>query len=225
MNTSGAIFLSASVPDPKRTPDYAKSADTVAIASAVSALVHVVLGRRRLVWGGHPAITPMVYSVAEDLNVDYSEWVTLYQSSFFDDLYPEDNERFRNIIYTERKDDREASLLQMRHQMLGDNNFTAGVFIGGMRGIVDEFHLFRELQPKATLVPVASTGGAVLEVMSEFASPTEDLVNDLDYVALFHRHLRISTAERRYSRPAEQPKNPNDRVFKPQEGGPRRGSG
>ncbi|MDP9649681.1 hypothetical protein J2793_005148 [Paraburkholderia caledonica] len=34
------------------------SADTVAITAAVSALVHVVLGRRLLIWGGQPAITP-----------------------------------------------------------------------------------------------------------------------------------------------------------------------
>jgi hypothetical protein len=39
-----AIFLSAGVPDPKRGPDYAKTADTVAITAAVSALVHVTLG-------------------------------------------------------------------------------------------------------------------------------------------------------------------------------------
>ena len=55
-----AIFLSASVPDPKRGPDYAATSDSVAITSAVSALVHVTLGRRVLVWGGHPAITPMI---------------------------------------------------------------------------------------------------------------------------------------------------------------------
>ena len=44
-----AVFLSAGVPDPKRGPKYAANADTVAITSAVSALVHVTLGRRLLV--------------------------------------------------------------------------------------------------------------------------------------------------------------------------------
>ena len=51
-----AIFLSAGVPDPKRGPDYAKTADTVAITAAVSALVHVTLGRRLLVWGANPRL-------------------------------------------------------------------------------------------------------------------------------------------------------------------------
>ena len=44
-----AIFLSAGVPDPKRAQQYAKTADTIAITAAVSALVHVTLGRRLLV--------------------------------------------------------------------------------------------------------------------------------------------------------------------------------
>src|SRR4051812_24128787 len=44
------VFLSASVPDPKRGPEYAATADTVAITAAVSALVHVSLGRRLIVW-------------------------------------------------------------------------------------------------------------------------------------------------------------------------------
>src|SRR5258705_7742568 len=96
-----AIFLSAGVPDPKRGPQYAKTADTVAITAAVSALVHVTLGRRLLVWGGQPAITPMIWVVAEAFRLDYGSWVKLYQTHYFEDQFPEDNERFRNVIYTE----------------------------------------------------------------------------------------------------------------------------
>lgn len=68
---ANAVFLSAGIPDPKRGPEYAATADTVAIAAAVSALVHVTLGRRLLVWGGQPAITPMIWIVAQDIGVDY----------------------------------------------------------------------------------------------------------------------------------------------------------
>lgn len=218
MNINDAIFLAASVPDPKKAPHYAESADTVAIASAVSALVNVVLGRRRLIWGGHPAITPMVYSVAEGLNVDYSQWVTLYQSSHFEDWYPEDNDKFQNVIYTEKSESRDSSLLHMRQRMLGENAISAGVFIGGMQGIVDEFRLFRQMRPHAVLVPVASTGGAVLDLMRELPNATDDLTTDLDYVALFHRHLGISVAEKRYPRPIDQPRNSGDRLVKPKDG-------
>src|SRR5580692_8712294 len=80
-----AIFLSAGVPDPKRGPQYAKTADTVAITAAVSALVHVTLGRRLLVWGGQPAITPMIWVIAEGLGIEYGDWVKLYQSKHFKD--------------------------------------------------------------------------------------------------------------------------------------------
>ena len=109
---TGAIFLSASVPDPKRSPQHAKTADTVAITSAVGALVYVTLGRRRLVWGGHPAITPMIWVVAESMGVDYGKWVKLYQSKFFKEDFPEDNEQFRNVVLTERQQEVIESLVQ-----------------------------------------------------------------------------------------------------------------
>ena len=92
-----AIFLSASVPDPKREPEFAATSNSVAITSAVRALVHVTLGRRVLVWGGHPAITPMIKVVAEEMDVDYGKWVKLYQSLYFRDQFPQDNEQFENV--------------------------------------------------------------------------------------------------------------------------------
>ena len=132
-----AIFLSAGVPDPKRGPQYAKTADTVAITAAVSALVHVALGRRLLVWGGQPAITPTIWVIAEALGIEYGGWVKLYQSKHFKDEYPEDNQRFNNVTYTDDVGhDREHSLRLMRERMFSDFNFTAAVFIGGIDGVL-----------------------------------------------------------------------------------------
>lgn len=211
-----SVFLSASVPDPKRGAEYAETADTVAITSAISALIHVTLGRRLLVWGGHPAITPMIWLVAQEMGVDYERWVYLYQSRYFQDEYPEDNERFHNIIYTANiPDDRDMSLLEMRKQMFSENRFTAGVFIGGMNGIVEEYELFRQFQPYAMIIPVVSTGGAVLEVAERIGEIAPDLRDDLDYVGLFHRHLRISVREKRYLRPEEQPSEIEQRFWEP----------
>ncbi|CAN7700729.1 hypothetical protein [Mesorhizobium sp. LjRoot246] len=211
-----AIFLSAGVPDPKRGPEFAATANTVAITAAVSALVHVTLGRRPLVWGGQPAITPMIWVVAEDFGVDYGRWVRLYQSRYFEDEFPEDNERFGNVVYTDDVDgDRSRSLLAMRRQMFTEHAFAAAVFIGGMGGIIDEFELFRQLQPEAAVVPVASTGGATLKVAERVPRLDHDLVQDLDYVALFHRHLGISVKEERYARPEDQPTEIGMRLWKP----------
>lgn len=211
-----AIFLSASVPDPKRGANYAATADSVAITAAVSALVHVTLGRRLLVWGGHPAITPMIWVVAEEFGVDYGSWVRLYQSRHFAEDFPEENERFRNVTYTnEVNKGRHESLLTMRQKMFSDHLFDAAVFIGGMGGVIDEFRLFRQLHPKAAVVPVVSTGGAVIAIAQELATLEADLSNDFDYVGLFHRHLRISVREERYPQPEDQPVAVDQRYWHP----------
>lgn len=215
------IFLSASVPDPKRAPAFAKSSNSVAITSAVRALVHVTLGRRVLVWGGHPAITPMIKVVAEEMGVEYGKWVKLYQSLYFEDQFPEDNEAFKNIVYTENvNNELGKSLLRMRKRMFTESNFEAAVFIGGMVGVVDEFKLFQKYQSGKSIIPVVSTGGATLEIEKELSVSTPDLLGDdlyydLDYVQLFHRWLDISVRENRYSSPALQPSNIKERYWKP----------
>ena len=211
-----AIFLSAGVPDPKREPEYAATADSVAIGAAVSALLHVTLGRRLLVWGGQPAITPMIWVVAQDIGIDYGRWVRLYQSRYFEDEFPEDNERFQNVTFTDNVErDREKSLLLMRERMFSEHVFKAAVFIGGMGGIVDEYELFRRLQPDAAVVPVVSTGGATLEVASGVGALPNELADELDYVALFHRQLGISVKEERFRRPEDQPVDVNERLWRP----------
>jgi hypothetical protein len=93
----------------------------------------------------------------------------------------------------------------MRQEMFTKHEFSAAVFIGGMRGIIEEFELFRRFQPNAAVVPVVSTGGAVLDVAERLQNVPDDLTNDLDYVAVFHRHLGISVREERFRRPEDQP--------------------
>ncbi|MGN6065376.1 hypothetical protein [Brevundimonas diminuta] len=216
MTVQNAVFLAAGVPDPKRGPAYAKTADTVAITAAVSALIHVVLGRRPLVWGGQPGITPMVLEIAEAIGVDYGRWVHLYQSNFFEDIFPEDNSRFSNVTFTEVvEQDRERSLKHMRERMFGEVRYGSAVFIGGMGGLMDEYELFRRQQPGAKVVPVISTGGAALDVAAAARTEDRDLVADRDYVALFHRHLGISVREKRYARPEDQPVSVADRYWRP----------
>lgn len=216
INLSDSIFLSASVPDPKRAPEFADSSNSVAITSAVRALVHVTLGRRVLVWGGHPAITPMIKIVAEEMGVDYGKWVKLYQSKYFEDQFPEDNQAFKNIIYTENiENDLLKSLLHMRERMFEENTFKAAVFIGGMDGIIEELTLFQKHQPDKDIIPVISTGGATLKV-AELTNKLLDkeLCNELDYVRLFHHRLEVSTREERFPTPGEQPTEVEDRYWK-----------
>jgi SLOG-like protein len=146
---SPAVFLSASVPDPRRNEVYHRTADVMAIRAAVSAFVNVVLGRVHLAWGGHPSITPMIWLIAQSLGVDYARAVTLYQSRFFKDDFPEENRRFKNVVYTRAvPGDMQASLTEMRRHMLTELNYTAGVFIGGMEGVEEEYRLLK-LKPSS----------------------------------------------------------------------------
>ena len=88
-----AIFLSASVPVIGRA-HYHETANPFLIQCAVRELVVAVIRTHRIVWGGHPSITPMIWSICEDLQIDYTQAVVLYQSRFFADRFPEENQRF-----------------------------------------------------------------------------------------------------------------------------------
>ncbi len=124
----GNLFLSASIPVEGRPPFY-RDADPFLIQFAVRELLTVALGRRNIVWGGHPAITPMVWSVCEDLGVDYASSVMLYQSALFEDLFPEENERFENVCVVEAvNNSRQDSLEQMRRKMFTSHTFETCVY-------------------------------------------------------------------------------------------------
>lgn len=182
------IFLSASIPLKERDPKYFNSADIIAIRDSVIALATVVLPNHRLIWGGHPSITPIIYHIMQRLGLNVQEHVTLYQSLFFEKHFPEDNNKFQNIVFTENKFEKEASLLLMRKRMFTENSFVAGIFIGGMEGIEDEFMLFRELQPKAFVFPISSTGAAAQIVFNNYLSSdlkNQRLIDDYAYMSLF----------------------------------------
>ncbi|NKC15065.1 MAG: hypothetical protein GKR94_23610 [Gammaproteobacteria bacterium] len=199
--TGEAVFLSASIPDPRRNPQYAETADPFAIGAAVAGLVHVTLGRRLLVWGGHPAITPMVWAVAEGVGVEYGSWVKLYQSRFFEGMFPQENARFQNVTYVDAVNDgRDESLAYMRQRMLEEQKFFAAVFVGGMEGVEAECELFRGLQPAASAYAVATTGGAAWRLHGELYDQPACLANSIDYIGMFHRLLGIAANETRHPR-------------------------
>lgn len=188
-----AIFLSASVPVPGRG-HYHETANPFLIQCAVRELVISVIRTHRIVWGGHPSITPMIWSICEDLDVEYAKSVVLYQSRYFQDRFPEENARFGNVVYTDAVDgDREGSLAIMRETMLARSDLVAGVFVGGMEGIEAELAIFQRVHPKGRVVLVASPGGAARDVAARLpGSPGPDL-DDVDFARLFHRELSVAT--------------------------------
>lgn len=186
------IFLSASVPVQGRG-DFHETANPFLIQFAIRELLTVCLGRRVLVWGGHPAITPMVWAVCEDLDVAYSKAVVLYQSKLFADVFPVENEQFANCVYVDAVDaDRAKSIEHMRIEMLSQN-FEAGVFIGGMEGIADEHKLFANLHPNAKVIAVASPGGAAQQLATKLGQLNERI----DFARMFYEQLGVDIAEPR----------------------------
>ena len=182
------IFLSASIPLPERDPKYIETADIIAIRDAVIALTSVVLPYHTIIWGGHPSITPLIYYVMNKLGLKIQDHVVLYQSLFFKKFFPDDNNKFENVILTENTGEEDSSKFLMRKRMFTENKFAAGIFIGGMEGIEDEFKLFSELQPNALVLPIASTGAAAQVVYHSFLSPemkNQRLENDYAYMSLF----------------------------------------
>lgn len=187
---SERIFLSASIPDPRRDPKFIETADVTAIRDAVRALATVVLPKHLLVWGGHPAITPMIRLVAQSLEVSVQKHVTLYQSEFYRGVAPKDNDRFEHIEWVPAvENNKEKSLLEMRTRML-NGPYRAGLFIGGMEGVFQEFEMFQKRHPEVPVFPIASTGAAARTLYER--SPERYprvLMDEYAYISLFHKLL------------------------------------
>ena len=206
-----ALFLSASVPQVGRG-NYHESADPFLIQTAVRELVIAVIRDYRIVWGGHPSITPMIWAICENLGVEYADRVVLYQSRFFQDRFPEENERFGNVVYVDAVEgDMQASLRAMREAMLGRDDLAGAVFIGGMEGVEVEFELFRRLQPLAGYLVVAAPGGAARQLAEKLNHKPTDISLGINFVEMYQAtlvkdlqayaptHLMLEEAQRRLS--------------------------
>lgn len=181
------IFLSASIPLKERNPMYYDTADVIAIRDCISSIAKVMLPECRLIWGGHPSITPLISSILGSISVNIKEHVHIYQSDYFRQMFPVENEEFsESLIITDNLGNRDKSLDLMRRKMIIDNEFIAGIFIGGMEGVEDEFKLFTQSHPKAMVLPIASTGAAALRIY-EKGDFDISLKNDYAYIALLYR--------------------------------------
>jgi hypothetical protein len=193
-NTIASIFLSASIPDPKRDPKYFLNTDLLAIREAVCALVVTVAPKAKLVFGGHPAISPLIYVTSKQLGA--TDNIVIYQSEFFRNQIPPESLSFSRLVWTPAGKDRADSLGQMRNEMIGKYQFKAAVFIGGMEGIEDECSIFMKTHPNTPVFPIASTGAASQLLFNSKIGPTDastrdKLQNEFAYTALFRNILTI----------------------------------
>lgn len=188
------IFLSASIPLPNHDAKYLETADVIAIRDSIRALVSVVAPTGQIVFGGHPAITPLIRMLVRGMTPEVNQHIILYQSAFFRrDFLPETAE-FERIRIVESVDlDELASLGRMREAMIDDHKFDAGIFIGGMDGVEQEYEMFARMHPNKPAYPIASTGAAARILFEKYARNRIELLNDLRYLSLFRRLLEIGS--------------------------------
>jgi len=190
-----AIFLSASVPNAKRGEQYPRVEGAhFEIEQAVISLARAVFSEAgQLVFGGHPAISPLVAMVAgeyreprtaETREERPSSPIRIFQSRAFEGYLPTDtllmyrlgyatitwidaaeHERFDPTIEYEESPC-PKSLRAMREAMIVRTKPEAMVCIGGMDGVEKEAELFRELRPGVPVYVLERTGGASLLLAS-----------------------------------------------------------
>ena len=186
------VFLSASVPLPNRHPRFMSTADVVAIRESVKALVSEVVPRGRLVFGGHPAITPLIALLLRNLDPATNRRITLYQSEYFSRNFLPENSEFVDVeIVPSIRKSKKRSLAAMRKKMITSYKFDAGVFIGGMEGVKEEFLLFTKTHPDAQRWIIGSTGAAAEELYEQSGKPRPDyFMHELTYATLFRNLMR-----------------------------------
>ena len=184
------IFLSASVPESGR--EFYGTEDVIAIRDSVIAFASTIISNPdyHLIWGGHPSITPLISLVLERYNLKMSDRVTLYQSAHFKDKFPPQNKNVGIRIITRDTGNADSSILHLRQQMLGDNKYHAAVFIGGMKGVIEEFKMIKDYHPEVRCFPVASTGAAARMLYDEHPEEFDErLLTELSYTSLFKELL------------------------------------
>jgi len=170
------VFLSASFPAKEREAEYHRTARPFEITDATIAVARAIFGASgKLVFGGHPTISPLILSVGRDFSLDFpkQDWpfIHIYQSQLYEDEVPEETlqlerEGIGQIYWIPAvgKDTVKSQLL-MRTEMLKTEPI-AGVFIGGMEGIYSvgneksEFYLFKASRKGRPIYPIGAPGGA-----------------------------------------------------------------
>ncbi len=163
------IFLSASFPKKDRDQKFYESANPFNITDAVVALARAVFSRSgKIVFGGHPTISPLMLSVAKNFFSYYKEdedipMVYIYQSKIFENIIPDNTEELKKEGIGEMKwtkavnNDRNESLTEMRTRMIMDEDVICGIFIGGMEGIKEELDIC--INKGIPVYCLGSTGG------------------------------------------------------------------
>ncbi|HEX2204871.1 MAG TPA: hypothetical protein VHG91_16295 [Longimicrobium sp.] len=178
-----SLFLSASVPSPARAEEFNRVPHAqVEIEGAVVALARAVLSEGgRLVFGGHPSISPLVASVAGEYAGDGGEGarVVIHQLEAFRTQLVDATVEMAKMGWAEirwhpvhpseqghrpepGKPPFPESLRRMRQVLLAETgDLAAMVCVGGMEGVIQEAVLFRDrVEGTRPCFAVHRSGGA-----------------------------------------------------------------
>ena len=187
------IFLSVSLPSADRHQKYYLNTNPLNITNAVVSFIESILkSYGKIIFGGHPTISPLVLTVAKKfISILNSEKdpvrIYIYQSEMFRDKISKFTNELLDlgigkIIWTKGFNDlREKSLNDMRVQMLKEHNISAGIFIGGMEGIEEEFDLFKDIYPETPMYLIGSSGGATKILSEKYFTNEKEWVFPWDY--------------------------------------------
>ena len=184
------IFLSASIPTVGR--EYYEGSNPLLIREAVVAFTRVCMEYNiEFYFGGHPAISPLVYQIAKNYLMDKEAPIRIYQSAWFKDKIPSEIKYYGNIVWTPKCDNIGDSVQLMRDKMFEENKDTCcAVFIGGMDGIIEEAKKISSLCPGIKLLPIASTGCASAFVYSKYGIDDIDMESNVVYLSVFRKLLK-----------------------------------
>jgi hypothetical protein len=131
------VLLSASEPDPTRKAEYWQSRNLLHVREAVRTLCALALARYPVVYGGHPAVTPLVRRVASRIEhqagIEAGTGGTVRKPKvlmFQSGLYVDRSSAGEDVVVTPAHEAdgrlagpeggmRNASLLRMRYDMIG----------------------------------------------------------------------------------------------------------
>lgn len=191
LSERGVVFLSASVP--VRQP-YVEDARPADIEEAIVSIARAVFARGgRMLFGGHPSVSPLIASVAGAYfppNPDRpppERPIVTFQSEFFRRHLPDETWALHRMGWSviewtpNVNDSREQSLEVMRHAMLGvpgisDDYLSRNALrpatvmfaVGGMEGIRDEADILLHQSAWHTpIYAVTSGGGAARRLVEE----------------------------------------------------------
>ena len=165
------------------------SGDAICVGALMYGGLPMVMSKPPPFEGGHPAITPLVYRVANQYT-ENKPLIKIYQSLYFEGQTPKEVEFFDNICWTKKVNDNMlASVEAMRNQMFTENHTDCAVFIGGMKGIIDEANKIMKIHPLVKILPVASTGGASFDLYRMMKLSDVELLKSPAYVSLFREKL------------------------------------